>query len=104
MLASLSLGVSAALAVHHLMSYLRRSESGALPSLSTLEGAQAQVVIGLSGSRPGKISVATGELIHQLLATIHGGAEADGFGAGDTVVIVRVENGVAQVAEATFIA
>jgi hypothetical protein len=37
------------------------------------------------------------------MATTHEAAEAAEFRAGDKVLIVRIENGVARVAEATFL-
>lgn len=48
--------------------------------------------------------VSGGDRTHQLVARVHEDAEASRFGIGDTVVIVRMQDGIAQVAETTFIA
>jgi hypothetical protein len=101
--ASSVLGAAAAAAVHLSMSYLRRSESGALRSLATLAGAPARVLVGLTRTRPGKVTVATGDSTHQLVARIHHDAASDRFEAGDTVVVVRFQDGVALVAEPKFL-
>jgi hypothetical protein len=101
--ASVALGAAAAVAVQRLMDYLRRTESGALRSLATLGGARARVLVGLTRGRPGKVTVATGDGTQQLVARIHERASADRFEAGDTVVIVRFQDGVALVAEAGFL-
>jgi hypothetical protein len=97
------LGAAAAVAVHLSMSYLRRSESGALRSLVTLAGAQARVLVGLTRTRPGKVTVVTGDGTHQLVARIHDAAASERFEAGDTVVVVRFQDGVALVAEPKFL-
>jgi hypothetical protein len=104
LLTSVGLGGLAAWAVYRLMSYLRSSQSGSLPSLSTLAGSEARVVIGLSATRPGKIDVVTGDRTHQLVARIHEGAKVDHVEVGDTVVVVRIQDGVALVAEKTYLA
>ena len=103
LLAALGVGVTAGAVVHHLMAYLRNSESGAPASLSNLEGALGEIVVGVSGPRPGKVSVGAGDRTHQLLATAHEAAEVSEFRTGDKVLIVRIEDGVARVAEATFL-
>ena len=103
-LTSVGLGALAACAVHRLMGYLRSSQSGSLPSLSTLAGSEARVVIGLSATRPGKIDVVAGDRTHQLIARIHEGAKVDHVEVGDTVVVVRIQDGVALVAEKTYLA
>jgi hypothetical protein len=101
--ASLVMGLAAGTAVHHLMDFMRRSESGAMESLDRLEGSHAEVVIGMAGAKPGKIAVKAGDRTHQIVARVHETAESNAFRAGDTVTIVRFENGIARVAEATFL-
>lgn len=103
LLTALGVGAVAGVVVHRLMDYLRSSESGALASLSDLEGAFGEIVVGVSGSKSGKVSVGAGDRTHQLLATAHEAAEVGEFRAGDQVLIVRIDNGVARVAEATFL-
>jgi hypothetical protein len=100
LVAALGAGVFSALVVQRLMDYLRRSESGAADDLADVEGALARVVVGLSASRPGKVSVQAGDRTHQLLATLHDAAEVTELKVGSDVLIVRVKNGVASVIEA----
>jgi hypothetical protein len=100
---SVGVGLVAAVIVHHLMGYLRNSESGALVSLRNLEGALAQVVIDIGESKPGKIAIKEGDRTHQLIARRHDEAKSERFRTSDTVVVVRVENGIAYVAETTFL-
>jgi hypothetical protein len=101
--ASLLLGVGAALVVQRSMLYLKRSESGALRSLTTLAGARARVLVAVSRARPGKVSIVTADNTEQFLARVHDGAAAERFEPGDTVVIVRFQDGVALVAEPSFL-
>jgi 20S proteasome alpha/beta subunit len=49
------------------------------------------------------VTVATGDSTHQLVARIHHDAASDRFEAGDTVVVVRFQDGVALVAEPKFL-
>jgi hypothetical protein len=100
---ALVIGLAAGASVHHLMDFMRQSESGEAESLDRLEGSYAEVVVGMAGSRPGKIAVKAGDRTHQLVASIHEAAEAIEFRTGDTVTIVRIENGIARVAESTFV-
>jgi hypothetical protein len=104
LVAALGFGGAAALAIDRTMAYLRRSESGALPSLSVLGGARAQVLVGIDAAHAGKIAVVTQEQTQQLVARRHPKAAVERFAAGDTVVIVRFQDGVALVAEPTFLA
>jgi len=103
LLTSFGLGAFAAYAVQRLMDYLRSSQSGALPSTSALAGAEARVVVGLAGKRPGKIDVVAGDRTHQLVARMHEGAGVDHVEVGDTVVVVRIQDGIALVAEKTYL-
>lgn len=100
---SVGIGVAAAVSVHHLMGYLKDSESGELASLNDLEGALAEVVIDIGELRAGKIAIKAGDRTHQLIARRHEEAKSKRFRTRDTVVVVRVENGMAYVAETTFL-
>jgi membrane protein implicated in regulation of membrane protease activity len=97
------LGVVAAWAVHRLMGYLRGSQSGALPSVSALAGSEARVVVGITPTRPGKVDVVVGDRTCQFLARIHEGAAVDHVEAGDTVVVVRIQDGIALVADKSYL-
>jgi hypothetical protein len=104
LLTSLGAGAAAAAAVHRLMGYLRGSESGAPPGASAIAGAEARVVIGLDRSRPGKVEVAADDRTERIVARLHERARVDHFVPGDRVVVVRLQDGVALVAEKTFLA
>jgi len=103
LLTAAGLGLVAAWAVHRLMSYLRGSQSGALPSPSALAGSEARVVVGVTGTRPGKIDVVVGDRTYQFLARIHEGAAVDHVEAGDTVVVVRIQDGTALIADKSYL-
>lgn len=102
--AALTLGTGAAVAIHNVMAYLRRSQSGAIAGPAALAGARARVVIGPTRTAPGKVAVSAGDRTHLLVARIHGECTVDHFERGDTVVIVRVQDGAAIVASETFLA
>jgi hypothetical protein len=108
--ASLTLAVATALgglasaAVSRSMRYLEGSESGSPDRRRSIEGALAQVIVDVGRERPGKVSVASGDRTHQLVARIHEGAAAGSIGVGETALVVRIENGIAWIAEPTFIA
>ena len=104
LLTSLGLGAVAAVVVQRLMDYLRSSQSGAVRSLNTLAGAEARVVVGLAGTKPGKVVVDGGDRTHQLVARLHECAAVDHVEVGDTVVVVRIQDGIALVAEKTYLA
>ena len=103
LLTSVGLGALAAFAVHRLMGYLRTSQSGALPSSSALGGAEARVVVGLAGTRPGKVEVVAGDRTNQFVARMHEGAGVDHVEVGDVVVVVRIQDGIALVAEKCYL-
>lgn len=100
---SIAIGLAAGLGVHHLMGYLKNSESGHLDDLRHLVGTLAEVVVDIGGPSPGKIAVQSGDRTHQLVARRHDEAERKRFRAKEPVVIVQVENGIAYVAETTFL-
>jgi hypothetical protein len=104
LLTSLGAGTAAAAAVHRLMGYLRGSESGAPPGASAVAGVEARVVVGLDRSRPGKVEVAAGDRTERIVARLHERARVDHFVPGDRVVVVRLQDGVALVAEKSFLA
>jgi len=103
LLTAAGLGILAAWAVHRLMGYLRGSQSGALPSPSALAGSEARVVVGITPTRPGKVDVVAGDRTYQYLARIHEGAKLDRVEAGDTVVVVRIQDGTALVADKSYL-
>ena len=86
------------------MRYLQSSESGEVGGLRALEGGLARVVVDVARDRAGKITVVSGDRSHQLVARIHEEAGAQRLRAGETALVVRMESGVAWIAETTFIA
>jgi hypothetical protein len=100
---AVTVGSLAGISVHHVMGYLKASESGQLDDLSDLEGALAEVVIDIGERGPGKIAVKSGDRTHQLVARRHEAASPKRFRVNDPVVVVRVENGIAYIAESTFL-
>lgn len=104
LVAALVLGGVAAVVVHRLMSYLRTSESGTLAGETAFAGARARVLVGISRTRPGKVTLEDGERTHELVARIHARSALDHFERGDSVVVVRLQDGVALVAEPAYLA
>jgi hypothetical protein len=102
--ASVVLGLLAAASVQLALGYLRSSQSGALPEPTALAGARALVLVGPTRAAPGKVEVEAGEGTQRLVARVHAQSGLDHFEPGDVVVIVRVDDGQALVAEKTFFA
>ena len=103
LVASVGLGAVAGYVVQRSMDYLRGSQSGSLPGASALAGAEARVVVGLAGARPGKVDVVAGDRTCQFVARMHEGAGIDHAEVGDTVVVVRIQDGIALVAEKSYL-
>jgi len=101
---SAGLGLVAAVIVQRLMDYLRTTQSGAIRSMSSYAGTEARVVVGLRNRRPGKVEIAADEGTCQFVARLHEGAAVDHVEVGDTVVVVRIQDGIALVAEKTYLA
>jgi hypothetical protein len=104
LVASVVLGLLAAASIQLVLDYLRRSQSGALPEPTALAGARARVLVGPTRAALGKVEVEAGEGTQQLVARVHAESGVDHFEPGDVVVIVRVDDGQALVAERTFFA
>ena len=104
LITSLVLGGIAAVVVQRSMDYIRTSQSGAVRNMSSFAGAEARVVVGIKGTKLGKVELVADERTHQLVARIHGGAAVDHVEVGDTVVVVRIQDGIALVAEKTYLA
>jgi hypothetical protein len=100
--ASVAFGLLAAVSVQLVLDYLRRSQSGALPEPTALAGSRARVLVGPTREALGKVEVEAGEGTQQLVARVHAESGVDHFEPGDVVVIVRVVEGRALVAERTF--
>jgi hypothetical protein len=86
-----------------IMTYLKKTESGAEINLQDLEGLRALVVINVAKNRRGKISVVANDRRLQLLAVVADEESKDEFKYGESVTIVKIENGIAHVASEEFI-
>ncbi|UCF20699.1 MAG: hypothetical protein JSU87_04625 [Gemmatimonadota bacterium] len=94
---SLGMGGGALLATHALFNWLRRSES-AVEALGEreLEGRAARAVLPLSPGRPGRVACLIAD--QELYLTARLSADVDQpIGIGGEVIILRIENGVAEV-------
>jgi hypothetical protein len=88
---------------HKAFTYLKATESTTTTNLQELVGYNARVLVGLTKSRPGKITINTRNQKLQVLAIIAEDAATEAFGPGDDVLIIRIHHGMAHVAEEAFI-
>jgi hypothetical protein len=102
-MSALAMGVFAATLSQKLLSYLKKTEVGAVSDLSELAGLKAKVLVDISKTRRGKIAVKTRDRILQLLAVTAEESKREEFGAGETVTIIRTVAGIAHVADETFL-
>ncbi len=100
---AVGMGLVAATGIHRLMGFLQRDENGQIPDADHLEGRMAQVIVDVGVRRPGKVDVVVGDRTYQFLARIHEGAAVDHAEAGDTVVVVRIQDGTALVADKSYL-
>lgn len=100
---AVGLGLFAAMLSHKLMAYLKKTEVGQLHSLNELEGSKGRVLIEITRTNRGKISIVTGDRTLQVLALVADESSTEEFRIGEIVTIVRIENGIACVAEADFV-
>ncbi len=101
--AAIFMGLGAAAMIHKAMNYLKRTQSGALRSIREVEGLRARVQIPVTKDQRGKISVNTTDQRLQFVAVVADEANAESFQSGATVTIVRIRNGIAEIAEEDFI-
>jgi hypothetical protein len=94
---AIGMGAGAMLVTHALFLWLRRSESG-IDTISEreIEGRAARVVLPLQPGRPGQVSCLVGGQECYLTARL-AADESGSVAAGSEVVILRVENGIAEV-------
>lgn len=91
------MGIFASQVGYRLMRYLKGSETGQSVNLNDLRGSTATVSIGCGRTQPGKISVRSGTQTLVLLAQVAAEERRAHFKPGDTVIVSRVEGGVAYV-------
>lgn len=97
------IGLFSATLLHKALRYLVKTEVSGGINLEDLSGLSATVMIGLSRTQRGKISLKTGGQFMQLLALAADVAGPLEFKPGEEVVILEVKNGVAYVVEKEFI-
>lgn len=91
---AVSTGVVIGLAVHTVMRFAQKSGSGKVPSLQEIVGSQAVMIVGTSGTQPGKARIKLrGELIDFLALSDDGNPVA----AGKQVLIVSLSNNTVKV-------
>lgn len=94
---ALAMGGGAGLLTHAIFLWLRRSESGVdAVSEREIEGRAARVVLALAPGRPGRISCLIGDREQYVTARLAADITRP-LEAGSEVVVLRVEDGVAEV-------
>lgn len=99
---ALAMGFFSATLMHKTLRYLVKSEVSGGVNLEDLAGLSAKVMIGLSRTQRGKISLKAGGQYMQILALVADVAGLPEFKPGEEVVILEVKNGVAYVVEKEF--
>jgi len=100
---SVGMGSTAAAAIHRVLGYLRRTESGRVDHERDFEGLPARVLVAVGPGKMGKVGVDTAERSVRLLAHVAEESAQERFTEGEEVVVVRVEDGVAQICGKDFI-
>jgi membrane protein implicated in regulation of membrane protease activity len=103
LLAAAGMGFFAAALMHKTMSHLVRSEVGEAMNIENVIGLPAKVILNLSKHQKGKISLNANGQFFQLRALTAEEANRDEFKAGESVVIIKVQDGLAYVAEEEFV-
>lgn len=100
---AVTMGIFASTLLSKMVRFLRRTEVGELACLNRLEGSKARVLVDFSRERRGKVLIQSGGNTLQLIARVAEESKRDSYGYGDCVIIVHIIDGVAHVAEETFI-
>jgi len=103
LVSAIVMGLIAAVLCHKLMIYLKASEIGEVSNLSECIGSSAKVILPVDTNHRGKVTVSTHERKFQMLATVAEEATKKSFEIGDPATVVRVVDGVAQIAGEDFI-
>lgn len=103
LISAIIMGSFAAFLGHVVMQYLKNSQVGEGSNLENLVGQFGKVILDVSRMKAGKISIRLNENIHQILAKVADESSIQEFKNGDTVTIVRVQDGYAFIAEKNFI-
>ncbi len=97
------LGFFSASLGHKAMQYLQQHEVSTGNALELLEGMPAKIFIGVKPGKMGKISISTPSQNIQLMAQIAAESEQKEFKYGDEAIIVRIQDGIADIAEKDFL-
>lgn len=100
---AVGIGIFAAALMYKTLTHLMQNEVEGTINLDSLVGMSARVILDLSKQRRGKIAVEVQGNRLQLLAQIAEEAERDSFRQGETVIVLRVQNGTALVVEQEFV-
>ena len=101
-LASVGMGAFSYGIGYKFMKYLKQSESGEVVNIQNIKGKNAKVVMGLSKTDKGKISVTVGDKTIKMLAKASDIAKKDTFGDGEQVLVIEIKNNTAYVVESEF--
>lgn len=96
-LSAAGMGIFASQVGYRLMRYLKGSETGQGVDLGDLRGHAGTVLVGCGRTQTGKITVHSGPQTLTLLAQVAQEERRAHFKPGDTVIISRVERGIAFV-------
>jgi len=103
LLAAIVMGVFTATLMHRVMAHLMKNEVGQTTNLEDLIGSSAKVTIDVSREHRGKISVNANGRTLQLLAQVAEEASRDEFKSGESVIILKIQDGAAFVVEGDFV-
>ena len=99
LLSSVGMGLFAANIGYRLMRYLKATESGTAMQHASLRGRIAVVTIDIAPPAFGKIRIESGGQRHQFVAVAAAEAARSIFRTGETVIVSRIEQGIAYVIE-----
>jgi hypothetical protein len=97
-IAAVGVGTFAAWVNHRLLKYLRSSSSDSTIHDRDIAGSPAEIVLPVGPGRKGKITVIVQGHRLQFTASAYDTADSRVYDAGDTVVVVEIDEGVARIA------
>ncbi len=102
LISSLSLGAFSFIFGHKLMKYLKATETGQGINLKSLVGKQGFVSLPMKRGTFGKIILEQGGQTIELKAEIADVAESDSFKSHENVIIISINNNIAQIIDSNF--
>lgn len=97
-IAAVGVGAFASWVNHRLLTYLRSSSSDSTIHDRDIAGSPAEIVLPVGPGRKGKITVNVQGHRLQLTASAYDASDSRVYEAGDTVVVVEIDTGVAKIA------